>query len=135
MIIDDKYFGLLGTYIYDKRTKMTGIISDLCVMGLPNGYTVHYNAYMNAIRSNDMIFVEDFESGNVVFLEPFGIVYMEKEMKEIAKRHRKDIVDFFGDKFREGMIVRISESERQKKIKEWERFTYALREWGTFDIE
>ena len=129
MVIDDKYFGLLGTYIYDKRTKMEGMISDLCIMGLPNGYTVYYNAYMNSIRSNAMICVEDFESGSVVFLEPFGIVYMEKEMKEIAKRHRKVIVDFFGDKFREDMIVKISETERQKKIKEWEKFTYGLREW------
>ena len=135
MIIDDKYLGLLGTYIYDKRTKMEGMISDLCIMGLPNGYTVYYNAYMNSIRSNAMICVEDFESGSVVFLEPFGIVYMEKEMKEIAKRHRKVIVDFFGDKFREDMIVKISETERQKKIKEWEKFTYGLREWGAVNIE
>ena len=135
MVIDDKYLGLLGTYIYDKRTKMEGMISDLCIMGLPNGYTVYYNAYMNSIRSNAMICVEDFESGSVVFLEPFGIVYMEKEMKEIAKRHRKVIVDFFGDKFREDMIVKISETERQKKIKEWEEFTYALREWGTVGIK
>lgn len=103
MVIDDKYLALLGTYIYDKRTKMHGIISDLCVMGLPNEYTVYYNAYMNAIRSYVMICAEDFESGNVVFLEP---LYMEKK-KKIAKRRRKAIVDFFGDKFREGMIVRM----------------------------
>ena len=135
MVIDDKYLGLLGTYIYDKRTKMQGIISDLCVMGLPNGYTVYYNAYMNSIRSDVMICVEDFESGNVVFLEPFGIVYMEKEMKEISKRHRKAIADFFGDKFRKDMIMRIPETERQKKIKEWEEFTYGLKEWGTVNIE
>lgn len=135
MVIDDKYLGLLGTYIYDKRTKMTGIISDLCIMGMPNGYTVYYNAYMNSIRSDAMICAEDFESGNVVFLEPFGIVYMEKEMKEIAKRHRKSITDFFGDNFREDMIVKISENERQKKIKEWEKYTYALREWGIVNIE
>ena len=135
MVIDDKYLALLGTYIYDKRTKMHGTISDLCVMGLPNEYTVYYNAYMNSIRSDVMICVEDFESGNVVFLEPFGIVYMEKEMKEISKKHRKAIIDFFGDKFREDMIVKISETERQKEIKEWEKFTYALREWGTVDIE
>lgn len=135
MVIDDKYLGLFGTYIYDKRTKMEGMISDLCIMGLPNGYTVYYNAYMNSIRSNAMICVEDFESGSVVFLEPFGIVYMEKEMKEIAKRHRKAICDFFGEKFREDMIVRISESERQKKIKEWEKFTYALKEWGQVKID
>ena len=114
---------------------MQGIISDLCVMGSPNGYTVYYNAYMNSIRSDVMICVEDFKSGNVVFLEPFGIVYMEKEMKEIAKRHRKAIVDFFGDKFRENMIMRISETERQKKIKEWEKYTYSLREFGTINIE
>ena len=135
MVIDDKYLGLLGTYIYDKRTKMHGIISDLCVMGLPNGYTVYYNAYMNSIRSDVMICVEDFESGNVVFLEPFGIVYMEKEMKEITKRHRKAICDFFGERFREDMIVRISERERQEKIKEWEKFTYSLKEWGQVKIE
>ena len=60
---------------------------------------------------------------------------LEKEMKEIAKRHRKAIVDFFGDKFREDMIVRISERERQEKIKEWEKFTYALKEWGQVKIE
>lgn len=71
MVIDDKYLGLFGTYIYDKRTKMEGMISDLCIMGLPNGYTVYYNAYMNSIRSNAMICVEDFESGSVVFLGPF----------------------------------------------------------------
>ena len=135
MIIDDKYLGLLGTYIYDKRTKMNGILSDLCVMGLPNGYTVYYNAYMNAIRSNTMIFVEDFEGGNVVFLEPFGIVYMEKEMRKISEKHRKSIIGFFGEKFREDMIVRISERERQEKIKEWEKFTYALKEWGQVKIE
>ena len=135
MVIDDKYLGLLGTYIYDKRTKIHGIISDLCVMGFPNGYTVYYNAYMNSIRSDVMICVEDFKSGNVVFLEPFGIVYMEKEMKEIAKRSRKAIVDFFGDKFREDMIVRISENERQKKIKEWEKYTYSLIEFGSINIE
>ena len=135
MIIDDKYLGLLGTYIYDKRTKMTGIISDLCVMGLPNGYTVYYNAYMNAIRSNAMICVEDFESGNVVFLEPFGIVYMEKEMRKISEKYRKSIIGFFGEKFREDMIMRISETERQKKIKEWEKYTYSLREFGTINIE
>lgn len=135
MVVDDKYLGLLGTYIYDKRTKMQGIISDLCVMGLPNGYTLYYNAYMNAIRSDVMICVEDFESGNVVFLEPFGIVCMEKEMKEISKRHRKAICDFFGEKFREDMIIRISERERQKKIKEWEKYTYSLREFGTINIE
>lgn len=56
-------------------------------------------------------------------------------MKEIAKRHRKVIVDFFGDKFREDMIVKISETERQKKIKELEKFTYGLIEWGTVNIE
>lgn len=135
MVIDDKYLGLLGTYIYDKRTKMEGMISDLCIMGMPDGYSVYYNAYMNTIRSDAMICVQDFESGNVVFLEPFGVLYMEKEMKEISKRHKKAIVDFFGDKFREDMIVRISESERQNKIKEWEKYTYALKEWGTINIE
>lgn len=135
MVIDDKYLGLLGTFIYDKRTKMEGMLSELCIMGLPNGYTLYYNAYMNQIRNDAMICVEDFESGNVVFLEPFGIVYMENEMKEIAKMHRKAIVDFFGDKFREDMIVRISEKERQKKIKEWEKYTYALREFGTINVD
>ena len=135
MVIDDKYLGLLGTYIYDKRTKMEGMISDLCIIGMPDGYSVYYNAYMNTIRSDAMIFVQDFESGNVVFLEPFGIVYMDKEMKEISKKHRKAIIDFFGDKFREDMIVSISERERQKKIKEWENFTYALKEWGQVKIE
>ena len=65
----------------------------------------------------------------------FGIVYMEKEMKEISKMHRKAICDFFGEKFREDMIVRISERDRQKKIKEWEKFTYALKEWGQVKID
>lgn len=60
---------------------------------------------------------------------------MEKEIKEISKRRRKAICDFFGEKFREDMIVRISERERQKKIKEWEKFTYALKELGQVKID
>lgn len=49
--------------------------------------------------------------------------------KELYKR------TIHGEDFREDMIIRISENEWQKKIKEWEEFTYALREWGTVGIE
>ncbi len=130
MVIEDKYFDLLHTLIYDKRRKMSGIISGLEVMRFIDEYGISFRAYFNSINADFYIFTEDFEKGNVVFLLPFGVTYMVKEMEEIAERDTERIKAFFGDKFREDMIMRISEDERQEEIRGWQRLTTGLENWG-----
>lgn len=131
MQIEDKYLNLLNLLIYDKRTGMNGIISDLRINSYFNGTLFSYNAFMNRQNTSQYIFVEDIEKGNVIFLLPYGIKYMEKEMEEMAGKHKKAIMDFFGDKFREDMVMRISEDERQKQIKYFDTLTRGLENWDT----
>lgn len=60
---------------------------------------------------------------------------MVKEMEEMAERHTQAIKEFFGDKFREDMIMRISEDERQEQIRKWESLTRGLDNWDfKFDL-
>ncbi len=132
MVIEDKYFNLLNVLVYDKRRKMSGILSSLEMMRLVSGNFVYYRAYMNYMNAECRIFVEDFEKGNVVFLLPFGVTYMEKEMEEMAERNTENIKAFFGDKFREDMIMRISEDDRQEEIRKWQGLTTGLKNWGNY---
>lgn len=130
MLINDKYFKLLNVLIYDKRVRMNGIISSLDVMKLTDGnYLISYKAYMTKRNSDVYIFVEDFEKGNVVFLLPFGVSYMVKEMEELAERHMKKIKEFFGENFREDMVMRISEDDRQNEIRKYEQIMLGLENW------
>lgn len=131
MQIEDKYLSLLNLLIYDKRTGMNGIIFDFRISNYFNGILFSYNAFMNRQHSSQYIFVEDFEKGNVVFLLPYGIKYMEKEIEEMASKHEKAIRDFFGDKFREDMIMRISENDRQKQIGYFDTLARGLENWDT----
>lgn len=130
MEIDEKYLKLLNLLIYDKRTKMSGIISDLRIGNYIGGLLISYNAFMNSQYFSQYIFIEDFENGNVVFLLPYGIKYMEKEMEEMAIQHEKAIKEFFGDKFKKDMIMRISEEDRQKEIRKWDERTSSLKNWN-----
>lgn len=129
MEIEEKYLKLLNTYIYDKRIGLNGMLSGISITRLIGGYMLSYDAYMSRQYSNRMIFIEDFEKGNVVFLLPFGVNYMVKEMEEMAERHTEAIKEFFGDKFREDMIMRISEEERQEQIREMEKLTLGIENW------
>lgn len=129
MVIEDKYFDLLHTLIYDKRRKMSGILSGFEVERQIGGYVLLFRAYMNSQNADIYIFVEDFEKGNVVFLLPFGVTYMVEEMEGMAERQTEKIKAFFGDKFRENMIMRISEEERQEEIRKWEKLTLGLENW------
>lgn len=129
MEIDEKYLNLLHILIYDKRTNENGIISSFVITQYIGGIGFSYQAYMNGQKPNATIFVEDFEKGNVVFLLPFGTGYMDKEMEEMAEQHTKRIKEFFGDKFRDDMIVRISEDERQAEIRKWKEIMLGLENW------
>lgn len=130
MVIDDKYFKLLNVLIYDKRRKMNGILSSLDIMGFANGeYLVSYKAYMSKPHSNVYIFVEDFMKGNVVFLLPFGVNYLVKEMEWLAEQHLAQIKEFFKEDFREDMIMRISEEERREEIRKNEEIIIGLENW------
>ncbi len=132
MTIDDKYFNLLHTLIYDKRCRMCGILSSFEVTKYITGYGISFRAYMNTQNTNHCIFIEDFEKGNVVFLLPFGIKYKEDEVEEIAKHDLEKIKAFFGDKFRDDMIISISEDDRQNEIREWEKLTIGLENWASY---
>ena len=129
MEIEERYINLLGLLIHDKRTKMNGILSSLQIMQVITGYCLSYRAFMNRQNADTYIFIEDFEKGNVVFLLPFGTTYMVEEMEEMAQRHTEAIKTFFGDQFREDMIVRISEDERQEEIRKWDDLMVGLENW------
>ena len=126
--IEEKYYNLLWLLIHDKRTSMNGILSDLQITPTFGGYHISYHAYMNGM-SNYSVFVDDIEKGSVIFLLPFGVKYMEKEMEEMAEWHTQAIKDFFGEKFREDMIMKISEDERQEEIRKWDSLTIGLEKW------
>lgn len=129
MEIEEKYLKLLGLLIRDKRNGMNGIISSLQITLYMEGYLISYSAYMNKQNHNYTVFVDDIEKGNVVFLLPFGTICMVKEMEEMAERHTEAIKEFFGGKFREDMIVRVSEDERQEEIRKWDMLTRGLENW------
>lgn len=133
MIIEDKYFNILHTIIYDKRCKMAGILSSIQITRyIRSGYGISFCAYMNGLNPNHSIYVEDFEKGNVVFLIPFWKREYDKELDEIGAKNTQKIKDFFGDKFREDMIMRISEEERQEEIRKWEAVTIGFENWQSY---
>lgn len=130
MEIENKYFDLINVLVYDKRIKMSGIISEVSIIKFVTGQAIlYYRAFMNKTHSEHMIFVDDIEKGNVVFLLPFGVAYKEKEMELMAEEHEKRIKEFFGDKFREDMIMRISEEERQEELRRWKEMVIGLENW------
>lgn len=132
MVIEDKYFDLLHTLIYDKRRKMSGMLSDLIITRYIDGYGLSYEAFMSPIYALCHVFVEDIEAGNVVFLLPWGVDYQEEMFEEMAKNHTKKIKAFFGDKFREDMIMRISEEDRQKELRKWNELSRSLDNWNNY---
>ena len=130
MEIPDKYLGLINTLIYDKRTKMCGMISELSIIGGFGGYMFAYVAFIDKLHSNTYIFPEDFKKRNIVFLMPYDAIRYPKEMEQLRKKQRKAIQNFFGDEFREDMLMEISEEKRQKEIKEWEKKLCGLENWA-----
>lgn len=130
MELEDKYFNLVNLLIYDKRSKMNGIISGILINRHFEGPTISFQAFMNRIYAYSNIFVEDFEKGNVVFLLPFSIGYNKEILEEMAKRHEQYIREFFGDKFREDMIARVSEEDRQEEIKKWQEMSLSFEIWN-----
>lgn len=130
MELEDKYFNLVNLLIYDKRSKMNGMISGILINRYIDGYTILFQAFMNRIYAYSNIFVEDFEKGNVIFLLPFSVGYNKEILEEMAKRHEQYIREFFGDKFREDMIARISEEDRQEEIKKWQEMCLSFEIWN-----
>lgn len=132
MLIDDKYFDLLHTLIYDKRCKMSGILSSFEVSKYITGYGISFRAYMNSQNPNHYIFVEDFEKGNVVFLIPFDVKYMDGKLEHIEESNIEKIKNFFGDKYNDNMIMRISEQDRQEEIRKWDEISIGLNNWNRY---
>lgn len=129
MEIEEKYLNLLGLLIHDKRNNMNGMISSLMIDKYITGYGIYYQVYTNRVHGYTRLFIDDILKGNVVFLLPFSKGYLDEVFQEMAKDHEAAIKDFFGDDFREDMIVRISEEERQEEIRKWEAIGVALENW------
>lgn len=129
MEIEEKYLNLLGLLIQDKRRQMNGMISSLMIDKYISGYGISYRVYTNRVHGYTSLFMDDVLKGNVVFLIPFGKGYLDDIFKDMGERHEKAIREFFGDGFREDMIVRISEEERQEEIRKWEAIGVGLENW------
>lgn len=134
MQFDDSYLSLLNILIYDKRVKQHGMLTEFCYSKTFGHGGFYYKAYMNKIHSNHYIFVEDFEKGNVVFLMPYGVKYLEKEMAELKQKKTQVIKEFFGKKFRKDMIIEMPEEERQKQIADFEKVICGFENWSKFDF-
>lgn len=128
MEIEDKYLKLINLLVHDKRTKENGMICSLKIDKMLGGYCISYNAMFGAHRYQTL-FIEDFEKGNVVFLMPYGINYMVEMFDKMKQDNIEVIKEFFGNKFRDDMIMEISEEDRQAQIKEWEKYTNPLFNW------
>lgn len=129
MEIEDKYLKLLNLLVHDKRTKQNGMICSLEINGLIGGYGLSYRTMFDHCNVYRDIFFEDFEKGNVIFLIPFGIGYREKEFAKLGEIYKQRIKEFFGDKFREDMLMEINEEERQREIREWEKSRDTIFNW------
>lgn len=129
MEIEEKYLNFLGLLIHDKRNNTNGMISSLVIDKYITGYGIHYQVYTNSVHAYTGLFVDDILKGNVVFLIPFSKGYLEEVFQDMAKDHEAAIRDFFGNDFREDMIMRISEEERQEEIRKWRSIGTALENW------
>lgn len=136
MNIEEKYLKLLHKLIHDKRKNMNGILSSFCINRnfCENGYYWYYLGYVDEIHTDCIFHIEDFISGNVVFLLPFGTRF-DEEYEKIRQQSIKDIKECFGEDFREDMIIRVSEEERQNKIKKSEEILNGLFNWEGIDIK
>lgn len=128
MELENKYLNLLDLLVHDKRTKQNGILCSLEINKLLCGFRLSYIATFDGFNIRN-IFIEDFEAGNVVFLIPFSVDYMEKEFVALGELYKQRIKEFFGDKFREDMLMEINEEERQRERKEWEKNKDAIFNW------
>lgn len=129
MQLDEKYLSLLNLLVYDKRSKMDGMISGIVIRNCLNRVVVSYEMFISRIYANTSLFIEDIEKGNVVFLLPFVLNYQKEMFEKMAEDHEKRIREFFGDKFREDMVMRISEDDRQEEIRKWDNLTKGLEHW------
>ncbi len=129
MEIEDKYFNLLNCFIRDKRTNINGMISSIKIISLIGKYIICYEAFDDR-HTDYSICIEDFEKGNVVFLIPYSRSCLDKNLNKLGKLQKEAIKEFFGDKFREYMIMEISEEERQEQTRKWEEYIRGLSNWN-----
>lgn len=129
MEIEDRYLNLINLLVYDKRTKQSGMICSIEIHNYFRGFFIDFRA-MFGCDSYRNIFVEDFTKGNIVFLIPYDRYNDENFYKEIGENYKQRIKDFFGDSYREDMIMEISEKERQNEIKHFQTITDTLFWWN-----
>lgn len=128
----DKYLALVGCYIYDKRTGQNGMLTDVCIRKMMGRYYASYNAYISKTFSIAPIFVEDFVAGNVVFLRPFSVGWLQTELAEMGRQQDHAIRTLFGDDFRDEMIVSITEEERQGMMRRLAAAETGMDNWDCY---
>lgn len=111
MTIDDKYFLLLGKYIYNKTLDKFGYISSIEIMSCIGGWGINLITYYDTFHSRDIALFEDFEKGTLQFT-------IITDYEPMMEHYLEDIKTVFGDKFSEDMILYISEEERTEKNRE-----------------
>ncbi len=122
MEIDEKYVRLLGKYVYYQRLDKFGYINAIEIINSVGGYFVSLKAYFGSFDSDINLFFEDFEKGNV----KFTIISCDGVPQEINDKEIEDIKFVFGDKYREDMLMYISDDERRERIREDERRTVQM---------
>lgn len=129
MEVEDKYFSLLNLLVYDKRAKECGMICSFCFERLFSGIWCYYEGFFRCGQYRS-IYIDDIKSGNVVFILPFSVYENDKkDYDKIGEMFTNAVKEFFGDYFREDMIMQINEEERQEEIRYWEKLTRPIDNW------
>lgn len=116
MEIQEKYTKLLGKRVYNKRLDKYGYISCIRVVSAI-GVSLGLFAFYDSFDSSSMLVIEDFKRGNAQF------VFLTDEICNGVYSVEKipDIKDALGDKFREDMIIYMSDDEWKEHIREQDK--------------
>lgn len=115
MVIEDKYFRLIGQTIYDKRLNKHGHISRMEIQNGLNG--IYYIAYFDKFDNNCIVMLEDFIDGKLKFTVPNSGLLSDK-VYDITIMDAKFI---FGEKYSDDMILQFDdkkcvETQKQQDI-------------------
>lgn len=112
MEIEEKYIKLLGKLVYNKQLDKYGRISSLELMSSIRLYLM-FNVYYDEFDSHYMLTIEEIDRGDIQF-----VILTEECTEEYCKLVVDDIKSVLGDKFREDMILCMTEEKWQAWIRE-----------------
>ena len=116
MTIDKKYLNIVDIPIYDTNRKWHGIISEISLLSLSNGFYIQYYAHYDSVHNREIIFSSDFNEGNIKFVLFKDKEYEKGALKESQGEKIKAIKEFLGENYSENSIIWISGRERRDQI-------------------